>query len=72
LTGFESIDHVETRWELELTADQTVALYSTYSNIACDPRGPEVLAGLRIVAEEEFANRVIRNMVTVAYIAKAP
>jgi SAM-dependent methyltransferase len=59
-------------WKIELTADETVALYSTYSDM--NARAPDdrrrVLAELRRIAAEDFAGRVIRNVTTVIYTAR--
>ena len=59
-------------WELVIDPDQVVALYSTYSNIAAYPPDErrQVLAELRRIADEEFGGRVVRNMITVLYIAR--
>jgi SAM-dependent methyltransferase len=70
--AFADISHEARPWELVLTADQTVALYSTYSNITAYPPDErrEVLAELRRIAEDTFGGRVVRNMVTSLYLAR--
>ena len=65
--GFESWSSV---WSLSLDADQTVALYSTYSNISSRRDRSAVLAELRHIAAEEFGGHVVRNMITSLSIAK--
>jgi SAM-dependent methyltransferase len=57
-------------WPLELTTDETVALYATYSNVEALPDRQAVLAELRRIADETFGGRVIRNMTTVLYLAQ--
>ena len=70
--AFEDIASRVEGWELVIDPDQVVALYSTYSNIVAYPPDErrQVLAELRRIAEEEFAGRVVRNMITVLYIAR--
>ena len=60
------------KWELVLDADQTVALYSTYSDITARPPDErrQVLAELRRIAEQDFGGRVVRNMITILYTAR--
>jgi SAM-dependent methyltransferase len=71
--AFEDIAHHRESWELVLGADQVVALYATYSNIAAYPPDErrEVLAELRRIAQAPpFSGRVVRNMITVLYTAQ--
>jgi SAM-dependent methyltransferase len=68
--GFDIVDHSISRWPLVLDADQTVALYATFSNITAHPDRQRVLAELGRIARDEFGGRVIRNMTTSLYIAR--
>ena len=71
--AFEDVAHHRESWELVLGADQVVALYATYSNIAAYPPDErrEVLAELRRIAQAPpFSGRVVRNMITVLYTAQ--
>jgi hypothetical protein len=68
--AFDSLEHRRSTWSLTLDADQTVALYATYSNINIRGDRESVLGELRRIAREEFHGRVIRNMVTSLYIAR--
>jgi SAM-dependent methyltransferase len=68
--AFEGFEKWTSAWSLSLDADQTVALYATYSNISRRPDKSEVLAELRRVAVDEFGGRVNRNMTTSLYVAK--
>ena len=69
-SGFDVIDHKVSRWPLVLDAEQTVALYATYSNITAHPDRDHVLAEIGRIARDEFGGRVIRNMTTSLYIAR--
>ncbi|WGS17032.1 MULTISPECIES: class I SAM-dependent methyltransferase [unclassified Bradyrhizobium] len=68
--GFHIVDHSTSRWPLVLDAEQTVALYSTYSNISARLDRERVLAELGRIARDQFAGRVVRNMTTSLYIAR--
>jgi SAM-dependent methyltransferase len=70
--AFTDLSHEQRSWELVLDADQTVALYSTYSDITARPPDErrQVLAELRRIAEDQFGGRVVRNMVTILYLAR--
>jgi SAM-dependent methyltransferase len=68
--AFDSVEHRTSPWSLVLDADQTVALYATYSNINIRPDREAVLNELRRVARDEFHGCVTRNMVTSLYIAR--
>lgn len=67
--AFDSLDHQTSAWSLILDADQTVALYATYSNINIRPDREAVLAELGRIARDEFHGRVTRNMITSLYVA---
>jgi hypothetical protein len=68
--GFDIMDHSIDRWPLILNAEQTVALYATYSNISARPDRERVLCELGRIARDEFGGRVIRDMTTSLYIAR--
>jgi hypothetical protein len=70
--AFEAVSHETRAWELVLTAEQTVRLYSTYSDITARPPDEQgdVLAKLRRIAAQEFGGRVVRNMQTILYTAR--
>ncbi|MDK1373427.1 MULTISPECIES: class I SAM-dependent methyltransferase [unclassified Sinorhizobium] len=68
--AFDIVDNLTSRWSLVLDADQTVALYSTYSNVLALPDRDTVLTELGRIARAEFGGRVVRNMITSLYIAR--
>ncbi|HVN01272.1 MAG TPA: class I SAM-dependent methyltransferase [Caulobacteraceae bacterium] len=68
--AFERVLYQTSHWPLVLTADQTVALYATYSNIVAMPNPGQALAELRRIAETEFGGQVTRNMTTILYLAR--
>jgi len=68
--GFVSVETLASQWSLTLTADQTIALYATYSNVNARPDCEEVLAELGRIARDEFGDHVVRNMITRLYIAQ--
>lgn len=68
--AFDSLDSMSRRWSLILDADQTVALYATYSNVNARTDREAVLAELGHIARERFGGRVVRNMTTSLYIAR--
>lgn len=70
--AFEDVAARRETWDLVLDPDQVVALYATYSNITAYPPDErrQVLAELRRIAADEFAGRVVRNMVTILYTAR--
>jgi trans-aconitate methyltransferase len=67
---FDLVEHKTSQWPLVLDADETVALYATYSNINARPDRGAVLAEVGRIAREDFENRVVRNMITSLYIAR--
>lgn len=69
-SAFDSIEYKITEWPWVLDATQTVALYSTFSNIKIRTDKDMVLAELGRIASEQFANGVTRNMATCLYIAR--
>jgi SAM-dependent methyltransferase len=68
--GFDIVDHSTSQWPLILDAEQTVALYATYSNVTAHPDRERILAGLGRIARDDFGGRVIRNMTTSLYVAR--
>jgi SAM-dependent methyltransferase len=68
--AFDSVDHRTSAWSLVLDADQTVALYATYSNINIRPDRDAVLTELHRIARDEFHDCVTRNMITSLYVAR--
>lgn len=68
--AFEVAENRTSRWSLVLDAEETVALYATYSNVTARPDSAAVLDEIERVAREVFANRVVRNMTTSLYIAR--
>jgi hypothetical protein len=68
--AFHSLEHISSTWSLTLDADETVALYGTYSNINVRPDRQAVLTELGRIAREQFADKVVRNMITCLYVAQ--
>ncbi len=68
--AFEVAENRTSRWSVVLDAEETVALYATYSNVTARPDRAAVLDEIGRVAREVFTNRVIRNMTTSMYIAR--
>ena len=68
--AFDSLEHRTSTWSLVLDADQTVALYATYSNINIRPDREDVLTELHRIARDDFQGCVTRNMTTSLYIAR--
>jgi SAM-dependent methyltransferase len=67
---FDLVENQTSRWSLVLDAEQTVALYATFSNVNARVDRETVLAKLGRIAVENFDNRVVRNMVTSLYIGR--
>lgn len=57
-------------WTLTLTAEETVALYATFSTTSLRADREAVLAELGRIARDEFGGRVVRNMTTSLYIGR--
>ena len=68
--AFDVVENRKSRWSLVLDADQTVALYATYSNVSARLDREAVLAEIGRIARDVFMNRVVRNMTTSLYIAR--
>jgi len=68
--AFDVAEDRTSRWPLILDADQTVALYATYSNVIARPDREDVLAEIGRIARDVFLNRVVRNMTTSLYVAR--
>lgn len=68
--AFDIMENHTRQWSLVLDADQTVALYATYSNVRARADREAALAEMGRIAREDFHNRVVRNMTTSLYIAR--
>jgi SAM-dependent methyltransferase len=68
--AFDVVESQTGRWPLVLDANQTVALYATYSNVSVRPDRAAVLTEIGRIARDVFANRVVRNMITSLYNAR--
>ncbi len=68
--AFDLIEHRSHARMLELDADQTMALYATFSEINAQQDRQTVLTELRHIAYDEFQDRVTRNITTSLYIAR--
>ena len=68
--AFDVVEGQTSRWSLVLDADQTVALYATYSNVTARLDREAVLAEIGRIARDVFMGRVVRNMTTSLYIAR--
>ena len=68
--AFDLVETKASRWTLNLDAEQTVALYGTYSNVNARSDRQEVLSELGRIAREDFGDRVVRNMTTTLYAAR--
>jgi hypothetical protein len=68
--AFDIVQSKTSRWSLVLDADQTVALYATYSNVNARADRETVLAELGRIARNKFGGRIVRNMTTSLYIAR--
>lgn len=68
--AFDTAEHTMSQWSLVLDADQTAALYATYSNVMARADRAAVLAEIGRIARDRFANRVVRNMTTSLYVAR--
>jgi SAM-dependent methyltransferase len=68
--AFDVTEYRVSHWPLLLDADQTVALYATFSNVSARPDRTVVLSELGRIARNVFGNRVVRNMTTGLYIAR--
>jgi SAM-dependent methyltransferase len=68
--AFDVVENRTSQWSMLLDADQTVALYGTYSNVNARSDREAVLSEIRRIARDNFSNRVVRNMTTSLYIAR--
>ena len=68
--AFDTIEYQASTWSLVLDPDQTVALYTTFSNINIRPDREAILAELGRIAHDEFHGSVTRNMTTSLYTAR--
>jgi SAM-dependent methyltransferase len=69
--AFDLIEQRHSEWMLELDAEEAVALYATFSEINARQDRQTVLTEIGRIARDEFHGRVIRNMTTSVYYAKA-
>ncbi|HWB25489.1 MAG TPA: class I SAM-dependent methyltransferase [Chitinophagaceae bacterium] len=67
---FTAVEYFSAKWQLVLTAQQTTALYASYSNVNARTDKTQLLDAINTIARDQFENRVIRNMATSLYIAK--
>ncbi len=68
--AFDVVDSKIVPWQLVLTAEETVALYATYSDMTARPNMEAVLEELGRIAREAFGGRVERNMTTSLFVAR--
>jgi len=68
--AFDVVEHRTSQWSLPLNADETMALYATYSDVNARPDREELLSEIGRIAREEFKDHVVRNMTTSLYIAR--
>ena len=68
--AFDIVESMTRQWSLVLNADQTAALYATYSNVCARPDHKAVLAEVHRIARDVFMDRVVRNMTTSLYLAR--
>lgn len=68
--AFDVVESRTSQWPLVLDADQTVALYATYSNVNARPDRAAILTELGRIARDTFTDRVVRNMTTSLFIAR--
>jgi hypothetical protein len=68
--AFDVVDYRIVPWQLVLTADETVALYATYSDMAARPDREAVLKEVGRIAREEFGGKVERNMTTSVFVGR--
>ena len=68
--AFDTVEHTTSQWPLVLDADQTVALYATFSNLSARTDREAVLDEIGRISRERFGGRVVRNMTTSLYIAR--
>jgi SAM-dependent methyltransferase len=68
--AFDVTEHQTSQWPLVLDAEQTMALYATYSNVNARADRERVLAELGRIARDDFKNRVVRNMTTSLFLAR--
>jgi SAM-dependent methyltransferase len=72
--GFRDVEHSLTRWQATWDTPGIRALYGTFSPIARldETRRTEILDGVARIAEQDFAGRVERTLVTSLYTARRP
>lgn len=70
INAFDLVEHRQSRWDLTLNAEQTMALYATYSNVNARPDRSAVLAEIGRIVRDDFADRISRNMITTLYLGR--
>ena len=72
--GFEEAEHDLIRWRTSWDTHGICALYGTFSPIARldEKRKATILDGVARIAEDEFAGRVERTLLTSIYTARRP
>lgn len=68
--AFDLVETQASRWTLNLDAEQTLALYGSFSNVNARSDRRAVLGELGRIAREDFGDRVTRNMTTSLYAAR--
>lgn len=68
--AFDVVEHKIVPWQLVLTANETMALYATYSDMAARLDREAVLEEVGRIAREEFGGRVERNMTTSVFMGR--
>ncbi|WP_027152810.1 methyltransferase domain-containing protein [Mesorhizobium sp. WSM2561] len=68
--AFDMIGVQASTWSIELDPDQTMQLYSSYSNVTLRPDRERVIGEIGRIAQDEFGGRVTRNMTTILYVAR--
>jgi SAM-dependent methyltransferase len=68
--AFDLVETRTSRWPLVLDADQTVALYGTYSIVRARSDRAALLTEIGRIARDVFRDRVVRNITTSLYIAR--
>lgn len=68
--AFDRVENRTSRWSLVLDADQTVALYATYSIVRARSDRATLLIEIGRIARDVFDNRVVRDITTSLYVAR--
>ncbi len=68
--GFNRVDYLDSKWAIDYSSEQVVALYSGFSNLqslGADHR-KSVLSELKLIADEQFGGIVRRNITSCLYL----